>query len=110
MDKVKNGNCYQFDIPDDCLNKEETAQVIQALLFDLKRTPVGESFVLDIAIGPDSPDDMGWKEFVQSRRKFNRAEFKKEGKDVSRDDVVQFLRENFADLLTLPPPTLKRVK
>jgi len=109
-EKVKFGNCYQFDLPDNCLTKDETDQVIQALLFDLKRTPEGETFVLDIAIGPDMLPNMEWSAFVDSQKVFKRAGFKREPGQVKREDVVQFLREHFADMLTLPAPTLKRIK
>ena len=109
-EKVKFGNCYQFDLPDNCLNKDETDQVIQALLFDLKRTPAGETFILDIAIGPDMEPNMEWNDFVSSQKSFKRASFKRVDGQIKRDDVVQFLRDHFADMLTLPAPTLKRVK
>ena len=110
MEKVKYGNCYQFNIPDEFLNAEETGQVLDSLLFDLKRTPIGETFVLDISIGPDTPEDLPWEEFVTTRRAFKRAEFIKREKSIARDDMLHFLREHFADMLTLPAPKLKRIK
>jgi hypothetical protein len=109
-EKVKYGNCYQFDLPDECLNADETAQVIDALLFDLKRVPVGESFVLDISIGPDLPDSATWEEFVTTRKRFHRAAFVRDNEKISKEDIIDFLRQNFADMLSLPPPKLKRIK
>jgi len=109
-EKIEYGNCYQFDLPDDKLNADETAQVINALLFDLKRTPSGESFILDISIGPDSPEDVPWDEFLKSRKQFQRAAFERTDQKLGKDDIIDFLRQHFADLLTLPPPKLKRIK
>jgi len=109
-DKIKYGNCYQFDLPDDTLNSDETAQVVNALLFDLKRTPAGESFILDISIGPDSAEDAPWDEFLKSRKKFHRAAFERTEEKLTKDDIVEFLRQHFADMLTLPPPKLRRIK
>lgn len=110
LERIKYGNCYQFDVPDDRLDANETAQIIDALLFDLKRTPVGESFILDISIGPDLPDDASWEEFLQSRRQFHRAAFEKSDQKLAKDEVIDFLRQNFAHILSLPPPKLKRIK
>lgn len=110
MNKVEKGNCYQFDIPDESLNAEETQSVIDALLWDLKRTKMGETFTVDIAIGPhEGAEQMAWDEFVGSRVKFSRAVFEK-SEEVTRQACVDFLREHFADMLTLPPPGLRRIK
>jgi len=62
---IDHGNCYNFDLPDECLNADETRDVINALLFDLRRTPLGKTFVLDIAIGPERDSDMPWKNSFQ---------------------------------------------
>lgn len=110
MKKVSRGNCYQFDLPDDRLNDVETKQVIDALTWDLENTPVGETFVLDIAIGPDSPKKLPWAQFVASMKKFKRAEYEKTSQSISERDAIDFLREHFADLLTLPRPGLRRIK
>ena len=110
MSKVGHGNCYQFDLPDDCLNDLETKQVIEALTWDLQKLPLGAKFVLDIAIGPDSPRKQSWEQFVASMRKFKRAEYEKETDTISERDAIEFLREHFADLLTLPRPGLRRIK
>ena len=107
---IEHGNCYNFDLPDDRLNTEETRDVINALMFDLRRTPVGKTFVLDIAIGPERPSDMEWQEFISTRVKFKRAEFAKESKKIEEAEVINFLREHFDDMLTLPRPGLRRVK
>ncbi|HEY9776011.1 MAG TPA: hypothetical protein V6C81_19770 [Planktothrix sp.] len=103
-------NCYNFDLPDECLNAEETRDVINALMFDLRRVPAGGTFVFDIAIGPASDPDAEWDKFLKTRKKFNRAEFHKEKKVVEESEVINFLREHFDDMLTLPRPGLRRVK
>lgn len=110
MADIEHGNCYNFDLPDEQLNEEETRDVINALLHDLRRTPTGETFILDIAIGPDRHKNQSWAEFLETRKAFKRASFEKESDLVREHDVVQFLRENFAELLTLPRPGLRRIK
>jgi hypothetical protein len=107
---IEHGHCYNFDLPDDCLNADETRDVIDALVFDLRRTPAGKSFVLDISIGPERDDGMSWQQFVATRVKFKRAEFIKENAKVSETEIVDFLREHFDDMLTLPRPGLRRIK
>lgn len=107
---IDHGNCYQFDIPDEALNRDETEQVIDALLYDLEKLPVGKIFVLDIAIGPDSAQGLEWTDFVSTRKKFKRAEFEKSSAQISKAEVIQFLRDNFADMLSLPAPGLRRIK
>ncbi len=107
---IENGNCYNFDLPDECLNEDETRDVINALLFDLRRTPVGKTFILDVAIGPERDEEMPWQQFVASRVKIKRAEFPKETAKISVVEVVNFLREHFDDMLTLPRPGLRRIK
>lgn len=107
---IEHGNCYNFDLPDDRLNEDETRDVINALMFDLRRTPVGKVFVLDIAIGPERDDDMPWEEFLSSRMKFKRAKFEKNESKIAETQVVDFLREHFDDMLTLPRPGLRRIK
>jgi len=108
--KVEHGNCYNFDLPDDRLNEEETRDVINALMFDLRRTPVGKTFVLDIAIGPERDEEMPWEEFLSSRVKVKRAEFEKEDKKIVESEVIDFLRQHFDEMLTLPRPGLRRIK
>ncbi|HEY9719098.1 MAG TPA: hypothetical protein V6C69_16610 [Trichormus sp.] len=113
MKEIEHGNCYNFDLPDDCLNEEETRDVINALMFDLRRTPVGTVFVLDISIGEPRKSNMSWKDFLASRTKFKRAEFKKENAKVPENEAIDFLREHFDDILTLPKPPkpgLRRIK
>ena len=110
MKKVSCGNCYQFDLPDDQLNDLETKQVIDALTWDLQNTPVGETFVLDIAIGPDSPKKLSWPKYIASMRHFKRAEYHKTREQVTERDAIEFLREHFAEMLTLPRPGLRRIK
>lgn len=109
MNKVKHGNCYHFDLPDDCLNEVETRAVIDAFVADpvLKQTPIGEVFVLDIAIGPDFAQELPWTEYVGSMRAFKRAEFKKEKFATTERAAIEFLRTHFADMLTLPAPSLR---
>ncbi len=107
---IDHGNCYNFDLPDECLNADETRDVINALLFDLRRTPLGKTFVLDIAIGPERDSDMPWEEFVSTRAKFKRAEFPKEKAKYEDSEVIDFLREHFDEMLTLPRPGLRRIK
>jgi hypothetical protein len=109
-DQIQYGNCYNFDLPDQCLNEEETRDAINALMFDLRRVPVGATFVLDISIGPAHDPDTDWREFEKTRKKFTRAQFHKEKKAISEVEVIAFLREHFADILTLPRPGLRRVK
>ena len=110
MQDIEYGNCYNFDLPDDRLNEEETRDVINALLFDLRRTPAGSTFVLDIAIGPPREEEMSWEEFQTSRVKFQRAEFEKANAKVSETEAIDFLRAHFGDMLTLPRPGLRRIK
>jgi hypothetical protein len=107
---IMSDNCYNFDLPDECLNSDETRDVINALMFDLRRVPVGGTFVFDISIGPASDPDVPWTEFRKTRKKFNRAEFLKEKKAVDEAELIKFLREHFDDMLTLPRPGLRRVK
>jgi len=107
---IEHGNCYNFDLPDDRLNADETRDVINALMFDLRRLPVGKKFVLDIAIGPERDESMPWQQFVSTRVKFKRAEFEKEKAKIPESEVVDFLREHFDEMLTLPRPGLRRIK
>lgn len=106
-DRVKYGNCYGFDV-DPPLNVEETEQVINQLQFHLRGVPEGEEFVFDLRIGSLDDDEDDWASYVSKSKAFKRESFKREGK-VTRQVVIDFLREHFADLLTLPSG-LKRVK
>ncbi|MGH9551050.1 MAG: hypothetical protein ACRD3W_16830 [Terriglobales bacterium] len=110
MADIEYGNCYNFDLPDERLNDEETRDVIAALLRDLRKTPTGKTFVLDIAIGPHQHPKMGWEEFQKTRKVFKRAEFEKESDMIRETDIIHFLREHFDDMLTLPKPGLRRIK
>jgi len=110
MKEIEHGNCYNFDLPDDCLNEEETRDVINALMFDLRRTPVGTKFILDISIGPARESDMSWQKFLASRVKFKRADFEKANKKIAESEAIDFLREHFAEMLTLPEPEFEQTK
>ena len=99
-DRIKYGNTYNFDV-EPPLNSEETELVINQLQFHLRGVPKGEVYTFDLRFGSDQDDDRDWGPYVAKSRAFKRAYFEREGK-VTRQVVIDFLREHFADLLTLP--------
>ncbi len=98
--RIKYGNTYNFDLQPP-LGSQETELVINQLLFHLRGVPEDEVYVFDLRFGSDHDDDSDWAAYVAKSRAFKRAQFKREGK-ITRNTVIDFLREHFADMLTLP--------
>ncbi len=99
-DHIRYGNTYNFDL-DPPLDAEFTEMVINQLLFHLRGVPENEIYTFDLRFGSDNDDDSDWSQYVEKSRDFQRAVFKREGK-ITRSIVIDFLREHFADMLTLP--------
>ncbi len=109
---MKNHLCFQFDLPDNRLNEDETQSAADYLLEQLQLMPVGEFFTLDIAIGKGGGESSQSLKFQASQRRFKSAQFEKISEPVTEAEVTEFLRQNFDDMLTLPKPKrgLRRVK
>lgn len=109
---MKNHLCFQFDLPDNCLNRDETQNAADYLLEQLQEVKIGEVFTLDIAIGKGGGESSQSLKFQASQRKFKSAQFEKISDPVTEAEVMEFLRQNFDDMLTLPQPKrgLRRVK
>jgi hypothetical protein len=109
---MKNHLCFQFDLPDNCLNAEETQTAADYFLEQLQELKIGEIFTLDIAIGKGGGESSQSLKFQARQRKFKSAQFEKISDPVTEAEVMEFLRQNFDDMLTLPQPKrgLRRVK
>lgn len=90
------------------LTAEQTEQVIQMLLSYLRQTPEGETYVFDLRFGSDNDDDTNWEEYTEKATWFKRSFFER-SEEITRAEVEAFLREDFADVLTMQP-RLRRVK
>ena len=108
IDRVKYGNTYNFDL-EPPLDTEYTEQVINQLLFHLRSLPEGETYTFDLRFGSDYDDASDWPKYAAKSRWIKRAYFKRDGK-ITREAVIDFLRESYMDVLTLPRPGLRRIK
>jgi hypothetical protein len=100
MRRVKYGDCYNFD-KDPPLDAVETGWVIEYMHEQVAKVPVGEKYVVDLSFGPDNVPSSDWPKWVKTRRAFNRAEFEVKQHPVKREEVVDFYKQHFGELLTL---------